>query len=171
MGICLFVGVLAQSCGRSNTFPIEPKIEFVSYSKDTVSQGDSMQIIVSFTDGDGDIGFSEVSSKTCDVCTLEGDSSCLNHPTWSLFLIDGRDSCLEFFQLPYFSSSGKNQSLEGEITIDKYNVCCKKTGFTACTPLSIGVMDSSRWYVVLKDRSGHFSNYLSLPTVQIKCYP
>ena len=85
-------------------------IDFVSYSKDTVAQGDSMQIVISFTDGDGDIGFSDISSKSCDVCAIKSDSSCLQHPTWSLFLIDGRDSCLEFFQLPYFSGSGNNLS-------------------------------------------------------------
>ena len=52
--------ILIGSCVEPPDFAIEPKIEFVSLSKDTLLQGvfqqDSLVVTFAFEDGDGDLG-------------------------------------------------------------------------------------------------------------------
>lgn len=169
LSVTMLLTYIVTACHKGPQYPIIPSIEFNKFSKNIVDQGDSIRITITFKDGDGDLGWQNLSSQPCDLCNIQSDSSCLKHPTWSLFLIDTRDSCLELFQLPYLSGGGNNPSIEGSIDIDKYGMCCKKSGFTACAPLSSGTVDTARFFVVMKDRAGHFSNYLSLPPITVLC--
>lgn len=172
--ILIFVSIIViayylNACKKSPQYPLTPQLEFAHFSKDTVDQGDSLLITVKFKDGDGDLGFTYTSSEPCDLCRLDSSNSCLFHPTWSLFLLDKRDSCLEFFRMPYLESNPQNPSIEGQIDIEKYNMCCKKRGFIACTALSTGTIDTAYYYVILKDRAGNFSNSLPLPPLYVRC--
>ena len=164
--IVLFV---TFSCKKRQTFSSTPAIDFVNFTKDTVNQGDSLLISIHFQDGDGDFGYSYTSTQTCDLCRTDTSTSCLYHPTWSLFLLDKRDSCLEFFKMPYIDNRGSVKDIEGTIDIEKYNMCCKKIGFQACEPIAANVYDTAYYYVILKDRAGNFSNSLALPPLYVRC--
>ncbi len=157
------------SCKKNPIYSTTPALEFAQFSKDTINQGDSLLITVKFKDGDGDLGFSYSSPNPCDLCRLDTSTSCLYHPTWSLFLLDKRDSCLEFFQMPFIENNPQNPSVEGQIDIEKYNMCCKKKSTIACTSLGAGIYDTAYYYVILKDRAGHFSNSLELPPIIVRC--
>lgn len=167
--MCMLLAYYSFGCKKTEPTAIIPQLSTPQYSKDTVNQGDSIKISVDFIDGDGDLGFSYTSSATCDLCRTDTSTSCLYHPTWSLFLLDSRDSCLEFFRMPYIESNPRNPELIGKIDIDKYNMCCKKSGTIACTSLGSTVYDSVSYYVILRDRAGNFSNSLKLPTIYVRC--
>jgi hypothetical protein len=157
------------ACKKKQQFSSIPAIDFVRFTKDTVNQGDSLLMTIHFQDGEGDFGYGYTSTASCDLCRTDTSTSCLFHPTWSLFLLDKRDSCLEFFKMPYIDNRGSVKDLEGTIDIEKYNMCCKKIGAFACTPLGSNVYDTAFYYVILKDRAGHFSNSLALPPLYVRC--
>lgn len=160
------------SCNKTPQFSIIPKIEFIQFNKDTIpaeSFTDTLKISIDFKDGDGDIGFSYISYDSCDVNTVNSSNSCLFHPTWSLFLIDDRDSSLRTFRMPYIESNKQNPSIEGIIDIDVYNLELKKGLNLNCTTLGIGTLDTVVFYAIMKDRAGNFSNVATLPPFYVKC--
>lgn len=161
--------LLVAACNKGPQYSDEPFIRFESFSKTTVQQGDSLVISVYFEDGNGDLGFEENSPLSCDLCDLITENSCLNHPTWSAFLIDNRDSCLETFQIPYIESAGKNNSVNGIIDIRKYQLCCKIPGQVACENLGAGVYDTVQYYMLIKDRARNSSNIIALPKLVVEC--
>lgn len=59
--------ILALGCVQPPDYPIEPVIEYVGLTKNTMLQGktgeDETYITISFTDGDGDIGFFQEGSS------------------------------------------------------------------------------------------------------------
>ena len=96
------LSTIILSCEPEQNFPLEPIIQFESFSKDSIQEFDTAQITISFTDGDGDIGQDGI-SPSCppqNICDLVSDSSCLNDPAFTLFLMDLRDSCLQLFNIP-----------------------------------------------------------------------
>lgn len=149
------------------SYPIEPKIEFKSLSKTVIEEYDTLTITVNFTDGDGDLGPKGlIPSCTANICDLVSDSSCLNDPAWSLYLLDHRDSCLSLLNIPYIEPKGKYDDLSGEIIFSTPPVSCKVRD---CSPLP-GCPDDTVVYTVLfKDRAGHWSNGIQTPPVIIHC--
>jgi hypothetical protein len=169
--VIIAITYVLSACKKSPKYPITPIISYKSFSKDTVNQNDSVIITIKFTDGDGDIGWkeSERSGLSCLPCVINGANSCLQHPTRSAFLIDTRDSCLDVFDLPYINSAGNNPSIEGTIDITKFSVLCKKPGTTPGDVLAPGTLDSVVYYVAIKDRAQHISNFTRLPAIYVHC--
>lgn len=157
--------VFLSSCVSPPSYPLEPEIEFVSFTRDTINQLDTFGIRISFTDGDGDLGFEEFNPENCDPC----DSSCFQHPTATLLLIDSRTNCLSTFNLPYIPEKGNSRSISGEVYFIPNTVCCLPPSGFPCTPDPDYPMDSIVYKVILKDRSGNYSNELALPAVYINC--
>ncbi|HRH02084.1 MAG TPA: hypothetical protein PLI68_05080 [Bacteroidia bacterium] len=54
--IWLLAALVCAACKKHNSFPVEPEISFKGFEK---FGADSAHLIISFTDGDGDIGLSQ----------------------------------------------------------------------------------------------------------------
>jgi len=58
--LCFLIVMLLVGCIQAPEYPIEPVIQYVGLTKNMMEQakikGDSLRVIFSFTDGDGDIG-------------------------------------------------------------------------------------------------------------------
>lgn len=152
------------SCVEPPQYDLVPEIEFVSVSEDTIDAiTGEFFVTMSFKDGDGDLGFEEFSPDACDLC----DSSCYNHPTYALFLVDSRkgfnngDSvqCLTPFDMPFVPVKGSTGAISGEIEV-------KVTGIF-CFPFI--PTDSLYFLITVKDRAGNFSNTIETPYVHLRC--
>ncbi|MCB0794219.1 MAG: hypothetical protein KDB88_05735 [Flavobacteriales bacterium] len=108
--------VLLSGCLKSEEFPNEPRIEFLSFER----TGDSAVVTISFTDGDGDIGLAE------------GDTfPPYDEPPYdkNLYLeyeefeegawvpVQLGVSSLIGYRIPVITPTGQNKTLEGEIAI------------------------------------------------------
>ncbi len=140
------IGMGVSGCLKTEEFPVEPKVVFKSFE----FFGDSASLIISFTDGDGDIGLdpSDTSSPFDTGSTYY----------FNLFLehqekIDGEWNDVTFvepmhYRIPRITPTGQNKALEGEIAVavDPF-------------PLFItGNSDTVRYSVELVDRELHRSN-------------
>ncbi|HQW05943.1 MAG: hypothetical protein IPH05_02800 [Flavobacteriales bacterium] len=140
------LAVLASGCLKTEEFPSEPVITFKSFE----FFGDSASLIISFTDGDGDVGL-DASDASAPF-----DTSSIYY--FNLFVeeserIDGEWNEVTFedpiyYRIPRITPTGQNKSLEGEIAvaIDPF-------------PLFItGSADTVRFSVRMVDRALNVSN-------------
>lgn len=164
-----FVALLISgisSCVKPPTYPDEPAIKFISVSKQNMMEGDSLLITISFTDGNGDIGAPD-GTQTIDTlpfaCKVpSGNSNFYYDPFKTMFILDERDSCyMSVYKAAYIEPKGKFDDISGEIAIISPPVACKKFPPQA--------LDSVRWEIRIRDRSGNFSNPVFTPYVTINC--
>ncbi|MBP6976975.1 MAG: hypothetical protein PHD61_05600 [Bacteroidales bacterium] len=154
-----------QSCLEQVEFPIEPYIELNSFAKIIDSTGiDNRGIIeISYQDGDGDIGLTELD-------TLPGWE-------YNLFIryfekIDGTfeevfityydqdslklDTIFMNGRIPLLTPAGKNKAIKGIIQdtlfINNYS----------------SPYDTIRFEVYIKDRAFHESNHVTTPEIWVK---
>lgn len=140
------------SCQKDNEYPIEPEIEFkeIGYIE---GRTDTANVIISFTDGDGDIGF----TKGDTLPPFNFDATTYNYFYYNLHLITYYkvgDSWEEYeFEDPYgafgyrikdLTPIGQNKSLKGTIQVG--------------LNISAGFPDSVYFDVELVDRALHISN-------------
>jgi hypothetical protein len=137
-------------CLRPPDYPIIPKIGFVRMSKNTMKQGDglndSLRLILSFEDGDGDIGSSD---------------------SINVFLYDTRqpNASPEIARMPFVPEAGAKNGISGEISLLVYTTCCLPT----CNSPLNKAMDSLYFDVFIKDRAGNKSNVVRTPLIGLKC--
>ncbi|CAN5453027.1 hypothetical protein BH09BAC1_BH09BAC1_18020 [soil metagenome] len=152
------------SCVEPPRYPNEPAIELVSVSADTIRQlQDSVFIAFKFTDGDGDLGFEDLSTADCELC----DSSCYSHPTFTLFILDNRFNivdgdtvrCLKTFNIPYIPPKGATDAISGVITVLLTNEFC----------LPGRAVDTVSYSIVIRDRAGNFSNRIETEKIILLC--
>ncbi len=144
-----FLVLLAiNSCIKPPNYPVEPQIEFVSISDIAIGFQDSIDVVISFTDGDGDIGWLEQDTASCDPC----DGSCYEHPTIDLIIKRINSSCVIPSHLPYITPKGKIDDISGKIT---YNIA----------QILIFPDDTIIYTFQIKDRAGHFSNIVQTPPI------
>lgn len=140
------IGIGASGCLKTEAFPVEPKVAFKSFE----FFGDSASLIISFTDGDGDIGLDPADNAS------PFDTG--SYYYYNLFireqeLIDNEWNNVAFedsmfYRVPRITPTGQNKALEGEIAvaIDPF-------------PLFItGSSDTVRFSVEMVDRALHLSN-------------
>ncbi|MBL7828939.1 MAG: hypothetical protein JNJ57_20050 [Saprospiraceae bacterium] len=151
-----------QFCVRPPDYPKEPVIKFEGLSKSVLqqgkSEGDSVTIYLSYTDGDGDLGYPG------------------NDATASVFVRDDRDSFSKFeYQLPYVDPQGAGNGISGEISIVIPTSCCiyvTPEGLKlACdnVPQSF-LFDTLNYFIKIKDRAGHESNEIKAGPISLKCH-
>ncbi|GIV35183.1 MAG: hypothetical protein KatS3mg031_2718 [Chitinophagales bacterium] len=168
------IGLMAFAAGCSNPpdYPVEPVLKLVSLSRNVIYQnptgsspGDSVRVIFEFTDGDGDLGFENYQSESCNLCdTLD----CYEHSTLSLFLFDNRQpGCLIPYNLPYIPPRGSSDAISGTIDLVISSICCIKNSFP-CLPYP-GQTDTVIYSVQIRDRAGNRSSRLELPPITIIC--
>ena len=147
--------MMLHACHQAHPYPDTPVLTFIGLSKDTLQQGvlnsDSVIVRFNFTDGDGDIG------------DMPGDTM----P--DLMIKDLRTNSVEFFKLPLIKSTTSGPiSVEASVRI--YNSCCIfADGRPPCTPVSVSTFQEVTYELSIRDRAGHLSNILTLPTIHLLC--
>ena len=106
--IVICFALVLSSCLKPQEFPLEPIIEFDSFSV----MRDSAVLTISFTDGDGDIGY-----KESDTTGNFAPDKLYHH---NLFLeyydLSGNDISF-LYRVPYLTPNGNNTALKGKIEV------------------------------------------------------
>ena len=154
--ITLFLGF---GCTNPPDYPDEPVIEYVGMNTNTFVQGiqqggTELQIVVSFTDGDGDIG----------------DENNLAN----FFLEDSRDGFTFTRSIPFVPEQGTGNGISGEITLrintSLGHFCCfYPTGQEPCTPSTEFPTDTLTYSLHMMDRSGKVSNTVVTEPIYLLC--
>jgi hypothetical protein len=145
-GAMLAVAVVLSSCLKTEEFPKEPHIEYKSY----VQHGDSSELTISFTDGDGDIGLGQ------------GDTLAPYNPGSEWYhnffvdyykMVNGEWVMQDFplplyYRIPVITPTGQNKALQGDITVEIS---------TLVLPADTTV-DFVRFSIHIADRALHESN-------------
>jgi len=165
--VYIILAFTLYSCIKPPTYSIIPHIEFVSVSAPNILNGYRDTITFSFTDGDGDIGIGGSNTDTTDsiCCGIQhGDSSCLLSPSFNVFLIDSRDSCIETYASANVQPAGKYKAISGtiQVIVGMYNTKC----FGGC-PCAFN--DSVNYAIILKDMAGHLSNTVHTTPIAVGC--
>lgn len=154
----LLCGLLILACVNPPDYPNTPVIEYIGLSKPQVRQGngvlanDTLSIMFSFTDGDGDLSIED---------------------STDVFLYDSRIPD-EIFQrkLPTIPEDGTGNGIRGEITINiqsgNLGICCIENGF-ACPSNPQNAIDTFSYEIQIRDRAGNLSNRIRTETIDIIC--
>lgn len=137
----LFVCSVFFSCKKDEKVEISttPAIEFVSISPGTaVEYQDKITIVISYKDGDGDLG-----ENTPDVKNL--------------FLTDSRNNVTYQFRVSQLAPSGQAVAIQGSLVVELKN--------TAIVNGSTSEVVTYSLYV--KDRAGNVSNTVSTSAITI----
>lgn len=146
-----------SSCVNPPDFPEEPVLTFESLSKSEMLQGDfnedSLFVLLSFTDGDGDIG-RPTTDSTRDIVVFDNRTGKVQ----------------ERFKMPEVPEDGTGNGIEGEITIRLFNTCCLFPGtFPPCSKVAQYPFDTITYDIYISDRAGHQSNTVTTTAVILRC--
>lgn len=157
--ILLCTMLFAFGCTNPPDYPDEPVISYLSMSPNTFVQGVSqdapqLRIIVSFTDGDGDIGDENNQAN--------------------FFLKDSRDGFEFTRSVPFVPEQGVGNGISGEITLkvntDLGHFCCfYPTGQEPCTPSEQFPTDTLTYTMWMTDRAGNKSNEIETEPIYLLC--
>lgn len=132
-------------------YPAEPSIEFISVSKNYLTQNgaDSLQLKFSFVDGDGDIGDEE---------------------TDNVFVTDARTGqVVASYRIPEYTENTKHTYRKGEISLIVYSQCCIYPDSSSCYANAAYPLDSMVYTVQVRDKAGNWSNTIESSIVQLDC--
>jgi hypothetical protein len=173
--LLLLIIASLSGCVKAPSYPIEPKIEYKSVASTAsviyMDGGTPIYvadtIIVSFTDGDGDISVYDdpADSNLCvDPCAYaEGDTSCVNIKSKNVFIVDSRDGCIATYNTGFIEPQGKFQSLSGEIKI------LHKIFLKQCLAPSVSCpRETVTFKIRIKDRAGHLSNEVETVPITVE---
>lgn len=145
IAISVFAFSFLYSCLKPPQFSETPLIEFVSINSTQVQQMvDSIQMIISFKDGDGDLG------------SLESDTST------NCFITDHRSGKPDYtynYKIPFVTPKGTTKDISGTITINLPGITC----------IPFHTTDSITYKIVIMDRAGHKSNEIQTPVIVVNC--
>ncbi len=159
-----FLANIMVYCVRPPDYPIEPVIAFEAFNPGTSLQqpffrGVEMyaDLTFTFTDGDGDIGFSD--SET------------------SLIIRDTRQPNIPLnFILPMVPPEGAGNGISGTVIVKVPITCCipdplNGIPLPACDTLSpsMQMRDTVVYSVQIKDRAGHLSNVIEATPMVLIC--
>ena len=147
------LGIL--SCIQAPDYPIEPTLELVGLTKDTMNQDqfntDSVIIVLNFTDGDGDIG---------------------SDNELNVFVTDLRDGFVsDRFRIPPLNEqAGSNNGISGELRLTLYTTCCiYPNGAPPCEPSTQFPTNALSYEIYIEDQAGHKSNIVTTPEIILRC--
>jgi len=162
--VVIVVGLmLSYSCKKPDEYPVVPAISFKSIyaTKDAQGYDDSIYVVISFTDGDGDLGLYPVESGMNDpkfdiptgpyynnffATVFEQDNG-----IWDTLRINGliipKNS-----RIPYMTPNGANKALKGEI-LRKFEVPPFRSN------------DTVRYNIFIYDRALHQSNTVTTSAI------
>ncbi len=154
----VFLALSFFACRKPIEYPLIPSIEFKSlYStKDIQGYDQNVYVTVSFTDGDGDIGYySRESGKNDPIFDDPSSPYYNNFIVKTLILQNGNWNSIDTptsARVPYLTPEGANKALRGEILRE----------FTVPVPL---VQDTLRYEIFIYDRALHQSNTITTPAI------
>lgn len=155
--ILILFTLIFLSCTAKPDFPIEPHLEFRGFDKNKMKQGslnsDSITIFLYFTDGDGDIGFSEADSAQ------------------NLFVIDSRTNKIaESIKIPKIDDTGIGNGISGDIQLKLYTTCCLfENNIPPCSVVSGINYDTLRYQIYMIDNAGHKSETVETNDIILEC--
>jgi hypothetical protein len=157
--IAVLLVILSVSCLKKNEYPVEPVIEFKSYSVQQASDGtDSIGYLsINYTDGDGDIGLS--ANQTTGQYQYDFFLKLLREKNGGLEEVILPDTSSSFnARIPVLTPSGSNKNIRGVITI--------AIGLTYARNyiLSNGIA----FDVSIEDQAMHKSNLIRTPVFPYK---
>jgi hypothetical protein len=159
--ICLTAVLLMfAACTKEKIYPVEPDIEFVSFTKIQNSLGNDETGILklSFTDGDGDIGLSDADKEPpFDSLSMYYYNFFITyfekqHGVFVAVDIAGTNNS----RIPIISPDGKERSVKGEIEMRLFLI----------NPLS--TFDTIRYECFIVDRALHHSDTITTPEIVLK---
>jgi len=147
------------SCINSPNYSDTPMLEYVGLSNQQMSQqplnSDTTIVSLKFTDGDGDIGFSNET------------------PGENIFVIDNRTG--EFydrFRIPAIPEQGANNGVSGTINMVILNTCCifpPQDSIPACESPSQYPDNDLTFTIYMEDRAGNRSNEVQTDVIKLSC--
>lgn len=146
--------IAVSSCGDNEQVSPIPEITFLGFSKDTMVQSnfneDTIQLVLSFTDGDGDLN------------TFDDNAGA------KIVITDLRTNQLyDRFLLPDIPSSGQ---VTGEMFIRVFSTCCIfPDNIPPCSVVDEYPFNELPLQVVLQDGSGNNSNKIETPPIRLLC--
>ncbi len=153
----LLAGSFLAGCLKRDGFPEEPRIVYKSFAQ----FGDSASFIISFTDGDGDVGLDasdnaspfDTSSPYYHNLFLEMDT--VRNGVWGQV-----DFALPlYYRIPRITPTGQNKALEGEIAV-------AVSPWPIITPTT-APWDSVRFRARMFDRALHESNAVMSEAIRV----
>lgn len=133
------VSLMASACKKTDSAGNTPVIKLVSVSSTELKEfKDSLTIVISYTDGDGDIG-----QDNPDVNDLK--------------IKDRRLSEADYYFVKPLAPPGSKININGEIAVQLKNTFL----------LGSGADEITRFDIQLKDRAGHWSNTINTPEITI----
>ena len=155
----LFLGVggLAAGCLPEPQYPLEPVIDFVSME---LTESGGRELVLSFTDGDGDVGLGQGDTLPpfCATCehhqNLKLEYEELRDGAWIPISLNPDIGQVPFYyRVPRVSPTGQSPALQGTIALDM-------PAWYLTSPY-----DTLRFQVTLWDRSLNASNTLLTPAL------
>ena len=152
--IIFLVLLTLGACIKAPDYPIEPVIELLGITSDTMIQdnfnSDSTIVVISFTDGDGDIG---------------------SDNNLNVFVTDLRDNFVsDQYRIPRLDKPGSSNGISGELSITLYTTCCTyPNGAPPCEPSSQFPTNTLSYEIYMLDQAGHKSNIIRTPPIILKC--
>jgi hypothetical protein len=142
--------ILAAGCFNAPEYPDAPEIEFAGIrSSNTIpNQGDSVILVFTFRDGDGDLG------------KLNARDTIPN-----IFLTDRRYNIIDSqsYSIPNIPQNGSVPDISGAVQL---NLLSKMF----CNPLFPGIpFDTLVFDLRVRDRAGNFSNQITTPPIILRC--
>lgn len=132
--------LLLFSCKKDDTFSVVPTVEFKNISPTTAQEYiDDINITISYTDGDGDLGEN-------------------NPDVYNLFVLDNRNGIEYKFRIPELSPNGNEISIEGN-----FNIKINGTGIT-----DESSSQQVNYNIYVKDRAGNKSNTITTSSITIQ---
>lgn len=155
MGLVLSAAAFS-GCLPEPAYPDEPQVAFVSFDE---SPGGGRELVLEFSDGDGDFGLDQgdtLAPDFCATCPHHQNLHCeyeeLRDSGWTWMPLDPAQGQVPFYyRIPRVEPSGANPALHGTIAVDMPT-------WHLATPA-----DSMRWRIVIWDRALNASNALTTP--------
>lgn len=155
----ILVVIGLHSCINAPKYSDIPEIEFIGFSNLVMDQSplnsDTTVLSISFTDGDGDIGFE------------------METPGENIFIVDNRtNEIYDRFRVPSIPAEGANNGVSGEINMVLLNTCCvfpPQDSIPNCeSPVQYPTNELS-FTVYIQDRAGNKSNEIVTSSITLNC--
>ncbi len=141
-------GLLFFGCKPQPTFPVEPVLTFSKFLQPTGS--DSLRIVFSFTDGDGDIGVSQTDTDSNMVVTVYVPDATGHFVVLDNINTPQADSIMYTYRIPHLTAG--QVGLEGDIYVTNEHK-------------SFIGRDTLQFNAFLLDQAHHKSNLVRTQTV------
>lgn len=155
--ITLFSILLLSSCVKEKEFPTTPIIKFLYYSSYT---SDSADCVISFTDGDGDIGifdYDTASSNDFKMKYLYKDTiDNIFKPFDANPATPKMDTLFYSYRVPNLTPDGQYKALDGEIRAK-----------LRAAPIYYPTHKTVKFEITLRDRTGNISNKVETTEISV----